>query len=67
MSRPQIWQIDIENLDLIEEEQLFLKAKELLRIKHDRDPKFPYEVYFNGSEILRKAANYCDGEIHNWQ
>ena len=64
MSRPHIYQIDLESLDLVEQEQLFLKAKELLRIKHDIDPDFPYDVYYNGSELLRKAANYVDSEIH---
>lgn len=66
MNRPHIWQIDPENLDLVEQEQLFLKTKELLRIKHDSNPDFPYDVYFEGSEMLRKAANFIDSEIHQY-
>jgi len=31
MSRPHIYQIDLESLDLVEQEQLFLKAKRAIK------------------------------------
>lgn len=58
--------INIEELDLVEQEQLLLKAKELLRELNDTYPNFPYKVYYDGSELLRQAAGWVDDElIHN--
>ena len=62
--KQEIFKIDLESLDLIEQEQLFLKAKELLRIVNDREPEFKYDVYYQGSEMLKKAADFINCLIH---
>lgn len=55
---------ELEKLDFVQMEQLFLSAKELLRILNDLYSDFPYHAYFNGSSELLAAAAWCDNAIH---
>ena len=51
---------DFDNMDLCVMEQKILEVKELLSYLNDSYEKFPYDVYFEGSSWLRKAASYVD-------
>lgn len=53
---------DFDRVDNVQRLLILQNAKELLAYLWD-ETNLPYEVYFQGSEVLRKAMNYVDDQL----
>jgi len=51
---------DFDNMDLCVMEQKILEVKEMLAYLNDNYEDFPYNVYFDGSTLLKTAAAFVD-------
>lgn len=54
---------DMDELDNVQKYMILQNAKNLLKFLYESEKNFPYDVYFEGSEKLRKAMSFIDDEL----
>lgn len=54
---------DMDELDNVQKLMVLQNAKDLLKYLHEAEENFPYDVYFEGTEKLKKAMAFVDDEL----
>lgn len=54
---------NMDELDNVQKYMVLQNAKDLLKYLHETEEDFPHEVYFEGSEKLKKAMSFVDDEL----